>query len=219
MASNRNVAFVDGTPNSWPIPVVLCSCCGNEISRFEGAGPLCLKCSKVVISIDTKRYLKDAVREYPAQRADFFRQVKEHPEGMILVDKKEYQELIQIREGLSVDVLSDMKELEMGNLENRQSGSVSSEQLDYHDKLVDELKNLEDKNIEARKRIIESKGAVVNLNDLEKEGLIILCSDGSIISDDFQEAIQRGGYGLIRKEIDSTENLPAQSAIFVKLNN
>lgn len=122
MASNRNVAFVDGTPNSWPIPVVLCSCCGNEISRFEGAGP-------------------------------------------------------------------------------------------------DELKNLEDKNIEARKRIIESKGAVVNLNDLEKEGLIILCSDGSIISDDFQEAIQRGGYGLIRKEIDSTENLPAQSAIFVKLNN
>src|SRR6185437_1063289 len=68
-------------------------------------------------------------------------------------------------------------------------------------------------------QLYDSKDIPTTLNDLEKEGLIILCSDGSIISDDFQQAIGEGRYKLIREEIDSTDDLPAQSAIFVKSNS
>jgi len=80
-------------------PVHVCSLCNQANENVglvwtESKISICDTCLNREVSMDIKWKLKHALRSYPAHHAEFFRQIRENPEGMILVDKKEYYTLI-----------------------------------------------------------------------------------------------------------------------------
>jgi len=53
----------------------------------------CERCSNTLVSVYKQKRLADAIKEEPASIPDFHRQIQEHPDGMILVDRKEYEQM------------------------------------------------------------------------------------------------------------------------------
>jgi len=62
------------------------------------------------VAVDIQPPLIYALKTYPTYAKEFFRQIRESPKGMILVDKKEYQDLVAITQRVR----------EMGSWENRE---------------------------------------------------------------------------------------------------